>query len=233
MPGRLPHDGLAKAAAPALALLAGLALWVGCGDTRQGSGREEEPSEASVSAPTPAPDNRQAHPPRDAQGQASIERHEGLRVGEPAEFENGLVVTLESASLMPVPPPQLGAEEPVVAVHLDVKNANREDTGAVRSFNVTSALWQALNQDGYYLERIYFSKESLDVGDLPNPSSDEHPYLGWQGELRPGQERRGTVLFVVPPSTEGVRATFKQPVMSAPFAEWDLGAVSELPQAPS
>ncbi len=72
----------------------------------------------------------------------------------------------------------------------------------------------------------------LIAGELPNPSPD-YPYMGWQGELRPGQKRRRTVLFAAPPSAaKKMQVGFTQPVMSPPVAEREFGTVSEFPQAP-
>jgi hypothetical protein len=59
-------------------------------------------------------------------------------VGESAEFKNGLVVTLEEASLMQVPVSlreKLGADDRLVAVRFSVENANPEDQASPRSFN--------------------------------------------------------------------------------------------------
>jgi hypothetical protein len=155
-------------------------------------------------------------------------------VGEAARFNNGLSVTLEGASILvqegPAPPVQVDAGDRLVAVRFDVENANPEDRVSARSFNVTSALWQALDQNGYYLEKVFLPPEmALAVEELPNLSPD-YPYLGWQGQLMPGQDRQGTVLFVASPPTKEILVTFTQPVMTPPFAEWELGAVSALPQ---
>jgi hypothetical protein len=127
---------------------------------------------------------------------------------------------------------QRGTDDRLVAVRFDVENANPEDRVSARSFNVTSALWQALDQNGYYLEKVFLPPEMASaVEELPNLSSD-HPYLGWQGQLMPGQDQKGTVLFVASPSVQEILITFTQPVMMPPFAEWELGAVSDLPQTP-
>jgi hypothetical protein len=88
----------------------------------------------------------------------------------------------------------------------------------IRSFNVTTALWQGLDQNSNPLQMLHSLQTTLIAGELPNPSPD-YPYMGWQGELRPGQERRGTVLFATPPSTKKMRVRFTQPVMSPPVAE--------------
>jgi len=158
-----------------------------------------------------------------------------LEVGESVQFDNGLIVALKGASLvqgMPVLPLQLGTDDRLVAVRFDVENANLESHTSPRSFNVTSALWQALDQNGNYLEKVFLPPETASVVEkLPNPSPG-HPYLGWQGQLQPGQNRQGTVLFVASPSTEEMLVTFTQPIMTPPFAEWELGAVSALPQPP-
>jgi hypothetical protein len=218
----------------AFALVAGLALVPSCGESQQGSVKEEATTEPPISAPTPSPNTRQTSP-RETQGQAPQDRYEGLEVGEPAEFDNGLIVTLKGASLvpeMPVPPPQLGADDRLVAVRFDVENANPEDQISPRSFNVTSALWQALDQNGNYLEKVFLPPGTASaVEKLPNPSPD-HPYLGWQGQLMPGRKQQGAVLFVASPSAKEMLVTFTQPIMTPPFAEWELGAVSALPQTP-
>lgn len=218
----------------AFAIVIGLLVVPGCGGLQQGSTKEEAASDPSTSTTTPSTNPRQMSP-RDTQGQASQEHYEGLEVGEPARFDNGLTVTLEGASLLvqvPVPPVQRGTDDRLVAVRFDVVNANPEDRVSARSFNVTSALWQALDQNGYYLEKVFLPPEMASVVDeLANPSP-EHPYLGWQGQLMPGQDQKGTVLFVASPSVQEILITFTQPVMMPPFAEWELGAVSALPQTP-
>ena len=101
---------------------------------------------------------------------------------------------------------------------------------AQRSFDVTTARWAALDQNGNPLQTLYPLETSLVAGELPNPDPD-YPYMGWQGELEPGQKRQGSMLFAAPPSTK-MQVRFTQPVMSAPVGEWELGRVSELPQAP-
>ena len=224
-----------RVTAAAFALVVGLAVVAGCGGSQQqGSAKEEATTESSTSALTPSPNTRQT-PPQNTQGQAPQERYEGLEVGESVQFDNGLIVALKGASLlqeMPVLPLQLGTDDRLVAVRFDVENANLESHTSPRSFNVTSALWQALDQNGNYLEKVFLPPETASVVEkLPNPSPG-HPYLGWQGQLQPGQKRQGTVLFVASPSTKEMLVTFTQPIMTPPFAEWELGAVSGLPQTP-
>lgn len=232
MPGDVFPSRPVRVTATALALVAWLAVVPSCSESQQGSVKEEATTEPSTSTLTPSPNTRQT-PPRESQGLAPQERYEGLEVGESAEFDNGLIVTLKGASLVqqiPVPPLQLGADDRLVAVRFEVENANPEDQTYPRSFNVTSALWQALDQNGNYLQKVFLPPETASaVEELPNPSPD-HPYLGWQGQLMPGQKQQGTVLFVASPSTEEVLATFTQPVMTPPFAEWELGVVWALPQ---
>ena len=131
-----------------------------------------------------------------------------------------------------MPPPQLGADDRLVAVRFDVENANPEDQTSPRSFNITSALWQALDQNGNYLEKVFLPPGTASVVEkLPNPSP-HHPYQGWQGQLMPGQKQQGTVLFVASPFAKEMLVTFTQPIMTPPFAEWELDAVSALPQTP-
>ena len=215
-----------------LALVAVFVTTFGCSSSQRGSVEGENPSEPSTSA---LPPTTQQLPPQGAQGQAPPERYEGLKMGEPAKFKNGLIVTLEEASLMQVPVPlreKLGTDDRLVAVHFSVENANPEDQMSPRSFNITTALWQALDQNGSPLETLYPLETTLIAGELPNPSPD-YPYLGWQGQLRPGQKRQGAVLFAIPPSTKKMRVRFTHPVMGPPpVGEWELGTVSELPQVP-
>lgn len=157
----------------------------------------------------------------------------GLEVGESAGFKNGLIVTVESASLMEVPATlreRFDPEDRLVAVRFSVENTNPEGQVPLRSFNVTTALWQARDQNGTPLQTLYPLETSLVAGELPNPSPD-YAYMGWQGELRPGQKRQGSILFAASPSTK-MRVRFTQPVMGPPpVGEWKLGTVSELPQA--
>jgi hypothetical protein len=157
-----------------------------------------------------------------------------LEAGEPAEFKNGLIVTVEEAVLTEVPTTlreQIGSEDRLVAVRFSVENVNPEGQAPLRSFNVTTALWQARDQNDAPLRTLYPLETSLVAGELPNPSPD-HPYMGWQGELTPGQKRQGSILFAASPSTK-MRVRFTQPVMGPPpVGEWKLGTVSELPQAP-
>ncbi|MDQ3913285.1 MAG: hypothetical protein M3305_16245 [Actinomycetota bacterium] len=142
---------------------------------------------------------------------------------------------LEGASLIQisVPSSQLVTEEDrLVVVRFSVENANPTDGQVPRhTFNITTALWQALGSNGYYLQKIYPVETTLEVGELPNPSP-EYPYLGWQGHLEVGQKQQGSVLFVVPLSEKRMRVRFTQPVMAPPVGEWELGAVSELSQEP-
>ena len=203
-------------------------------EKEQGSGDREETlfEQPVTSGPAPAPSQKQ----QSTQGaQTPPERYEGLQVGEPAEFENGLIVTLEGASLIQIPvlSPQLVTEEDrLVVVRFSVENASPTEGQVPRqSFNITTALWQALDSNGYPLQKIYPVETTLEVGELPNPSP-EYPYVGWQGLLEVGQKQQGSVLFVAPLSEKRMRARFTQPVMAPPVGEWELGAVSGLPQEP-
>jgi hypothetical protein len=201
----------------------------GCGGSQQNSGGETtvETYTSSVSIT-----GAQRTSPQFDQGQASPERYEDLEVGESAEFKNGLTTTIEGASIMEAPESlrvQLDANELLIAVRFSVENANPEGQEPRRSFRVSTAQWEALDQNGNPLQTLYPSETSLVAGELPNPSPD-YPYTGWQGELQPDQKRQGSMLFVASPSTK-MRVRFTQPVMSAPLGEWKLGTVSELPQA--
>jgi hypothetical protein len=219
----------AKAKMIVFALVTTLAVAVGCGGMQQDPGEAKNTSEPYASS---APDTQQASP-QDGRDQAPIERYEDLEMGESAEFENGLTATLEEASVMDVPESLsdlLEVNDLLVAVRFSVENANPEGQTSRRSFDVTTARWEALDQNGNPLQTLYPVETSLIVGELPNPDPD-YPYMGWQGELRPGQKRQGSMLFAAPPSTK-MRVRFTQPVMSAPFGEWELGRVSQLPRAP-
>jgi hypothetical protein len=234
VPGGIFPSRLVRVTVTAFALVAGLAVVLSCGGSQQDSAKEEVSSEPFISAPTPSTNTWQMSR-QETYGQDPQEHYEGLKMGEPAKFDNGLIVTLEGASLVQkisVPPLQLGAEDRLIAVRFDVENANPEGQTSPRSFNVTSALWQALDQNGNYLEKVFLPPETASaVGELPN-SSPDHPYLGWQGQLMPGQKQQGTVVFVASPSAKEMMVTFTQPIMTPPFAEWELGAVSALPQTP-
>jgi hypothetical protein len=224
----IAHNGPARA----LAVAATLALAFACDGSqqgfREGADIPSEPPATSVSAPPPTPSTKQT-PPR---GEDSPEEHEGLEVGEPAGFENGLVVTVEGASLVQAPSvleERLEPDDLLVTVRFSAENANPEGRGPLRTFKVTTALWQARDQNGTPLETLYPLETSLVAGELPNPDAD-YPYLDWQGELRPGQVRQGSVLFVARPATR-MRVRFTQPVMNPPIAEWELGRASGLPRA--
>lgn len=196
----------------------------GCGGSQQGSREKENNSGPSTLASTL---------PASTQQSPSQEHYAGLEVGESAEFENGLVATVEGVSLLEVPEAlseQLDPDDRLVDVWFSVENTNLEGQMPLRSFKVTTALWQARDQYGHSLQTLYPLETSLVAGELPNPELD-HPYLGWQGELRPGQELQGSILFAAPSSTR-MRVRFTQPVMNPPFGEWELGRVSELPRAP-
>jgi hypothetical protein len=221
----------AKATMGALVLMAMFVASFGCGGSQQGPEEAEntsEPYTASASNP-----NIQQTSPQDIQGQASPERYENLAMGEPAEFKNGLIVTLEGASVMDVPESlreQLGPSYLLVPVRFRVENANPEGGRPLRSFRVTTAQWEAFDQNGNPLQTLYPSEMRMIAGELSNPSPD-YPYTGWQGELGSEQQRQGSMLFAALPSTK-MRVSFTQPVMSAPLGEWELGTVSRLPQAP-
>ena len=131
----------------------------------------------------------------------------------------------------PAPLPQLGSDDRLIAIRFNLENETPEGQISTRHFKVTAAQWQSRNQNGDPLNTIYSLEATLEVGKIPNPSPD-YPYLGWQGELSPGQRKQGSVLFAVPPSARKIRVRFTQPVMAPPFAEWELGPVAELPQAP-
>lgn len=229
MPKRAYSKDRARAAMIACALVPVLAL--GCGASRPDSAQGENTSEPS--APTAlAPSVRQA-PPRDNQAQAPPERYDHLKMGETAEFENGLTVTLEGASVMEVPESvsdRVRANDLLIAVRFSVENTNPEGQVPRRSFRVTSAQWEALDASSDPLQTLYLSETSMVAGEPPNPSPD-YPYTGWQGELGPEQRRQGSMLFAASPSTK-TRVRFTQPVMNPPLAEWDLGTVSALPRAP-
>jgi hypothetical protein len=208
-----------------------LVLVFGCGGSQQSFAKRETTSKPSTSASQPLPAGTQQLPSQDSgQNQALPEHYRGLEVGEPAKFKNGLVVVVEGASLVRAPLPQLGSDDRLVAMRFSLENATPEGQISTRRFKVTAAQWQALNQNGDPLNTIYSLEATLEAGEIPNPSLD-YPYLGWQGELGPGQRQQGSVLFAVPPSARKIRARFTQPVMSPPFAEWELGTVAELPRA--
>ncbi len=213
----------------AFALVAALEISPGCG----GSQNPSEPTTTTTTVLMPPPPGQ---PPPRVEERAPQERYEGLEVGESAEFENGLILTVEGASLVQEIPvtlrEQLEPDDRLVAMRFSVENANPEGQVPSRTFNVTTALWLAYDQGGNTLRTLYPLETSLAAGELPNPNP-EYPYLGWQGELRPGQKQQGSMLFAVPPSTTKMRVRFTHPVMGPPpFGEWELGAVSELPQGP-
>jgi hypothetical protein len=201
-----------------------LAAAPGC--SQQGSGEGGTTVETYTSS---GPGSQQTSP---QVGRVPPERYEDLGVGESAEFENGLNATIEGASIMEAPESlrdRLEANDLLVAVRFSVENANPEGQAPRRSFRVSTAQWEALDQNGNPLQTLYPSETSLVAGELPNPNPD-YPYTGWQGELQPDQKRQGSMLFAASPSTK-MRVRFTQPVMSAPLGEWQLGTVSELPQA--
>jgi hypothetical protein len=225
---------LVKAMMVACVLAAMLVLVFGCGGSQQSFAKREATSEPSTSASEPLPPSTQQLPSQDSgQNQALPERYQGLEVGEPAKFKNGLVVVVEGASLVRAPAPltQLGSDDRLVAMRFSLENATPEGQISTRHFKITAAQWQALNQNGDSLNTIYSLEATLEAGEISNPSPD-YPYLGWQGELSPGQRQQGSVLFAVPPSVRKIRVRFTQPVMSPPYAEWALGTVAELHQAP-
>jgi hypothetical protein len=208
------------------------AIVLGCGYSEQrGSGERETPSEQPTTSEPASPPPTQ---PATRSTPVPPERHEGLKVGEPAEFKNGLIVTVEGATLMQPPvalSERLKPDDYLVAVRFRAENANLEGQTPSHTFNITTALWQALDQDGNALQTLYPLETSLVAGELPNPSPD-YPYLGWQGELRRGQERQGSMLFAAPLSAQ-MRVIFTQPVMGPPpLGKWELGTVSGLPRAP-
>jgi hypothetical protein len=229
---RIHPEDLARTMMTACTLVAMLALVFGCGGSQQSFGKREPTSEPSTSTSEPLSASTQQSPSQDsAQNQALPERYQGLEVGEAAKFKNGLVVVAEGASLVQAPLTQLGSDDRLVAMRFSLENVTPEGQISTRHFKVTAAQWQALNQNGEPLNTIYSLEATLEAGEIPNPSPD-YPYLGWQGDLRPGQRQQGSVLFAVPPSARKIKVRFTQPVMSPPFAEWELGTVAELPRAP-
>ena len=231
--GRIHLQNLAKATIMTYTLVAALMVVLGCGGSQQGSAKEETTSKTSTSASEPLSASTQQLPPESGQNQDLPEHYEGLGVGEPAEFKNGLVVVVEGASLVQAPAPlrQLDPDDRLVAMRFSLENATPERQSSTRHFKVTAAQWQALDQNGNPLKTIYALESTLEAGEIPNPRPD-YPYLGWQGELSPDQRQQGSVLFAAPPSAKEIRARFTQPVMSPPYGEWELGTVDELPQAP-
>jgi hypothetical protein len=215
-------------------LVAVLPLVFGCDASQQSFAQRETTSQTSTSSSEPSPASTQRSPSQGSgQDQALPERYQGLEVGEPAKFKNGLVVVVEGASLVqaPAPLPQLGSDDRLIAMRFSLENATAEGQISTRHFKITAAQWQSRNQNGDPLSTIYSLEATLEAGEVPNPSPD-YPYLGWQGELSPGQRKQGSVLFAVPPSAGKIRVRFTQPVMSPPFAEWELGTVAELSRAP-
>jgi hypothetical protein len=220
----------------AFAFIPVLAILLGCNGPHQEAGKVETPSEPStpsVSALPTTPGTQQP-PPQGSQGKDPPENYEGLEVGEPAEFKNGLSVTVEGAYLLVQAPStleeRLEPDDLLVVMYFSVENTNPEGQMPYHTFDVTTALWQARDQNGTPLQTLYPLETSLIAGELPNPRPD-YPYLGWQGELGSGQKQQGSMLFVAQPSTK-MRVRFTQPVMNPPVGEWELGSVSELPQAP-
>ncbi len=215
-----------KQSLAALMLAGMLATIPGCGGSEEQSSEEETLPELSPST-QPSPRTTQASLPS--------ERYEGLETREPAEFENGLTAMVEEAFLAPVPAAlseELEPEDLLLVARFRLENVNPEGQTPSRTFNVTTALWQARDQNGNVLRTLYPLETSLIVGELPYASPD-YPYLEWQGELRAGEKRQGSMLFAVPPSAK-VWVRFTHPVMGpAPTAEWELGPTSELPQAPA
>jgi hypothetical protein len=217
----------------AFAFIPVLAILLGCNGSHKEAGKVETPSEPSTTSVSALPTTPGAQQPP-PQGKDPPENYEGLEVGEPAEFKNGLSVTVEGAYLLVQVPSTLEERlEPgdlLVAMHFSVENTNPEGQMPYHTFDITTALWQARDQNGIPLQTLYPLETSLIAGELPNPRPD-YPYLGWQGELGSGQKQQGSMLFVAPRSTK-MRVRFTQPVMNPPVGEWELGSVSELSQPP-
>jgi len=179
----------------------------------------------------------------------SVERYEGLEVGQTAEFSSGIAVTLEAASLMIPPEPQTmggprGEVESVsfdlaaqlrqemregnrlVNVRFSIENTHRR--GVNPSESLEAGQWEAQDPNGRSLEVAPISGAM----ELPNPHPD-YPYRGWQGEIMPEQKRQGAIHFVVPEGTE-LRVRYIPVLQGAggakALAEWDLGNVSKLSQ---
>lgn len=208
-----------------------LSVALGCGASQPSSGEVESTSEPSTS--TVLTTSTQQAPSQDNQAQALPEHYENLKIGESAEFKNGLIVTLEGASVMNAPESlsdRIRANDLLIAVRFSVENTNAAGQIQQRSFRLTTAQWEALDQNSNPLQTLYLSETSIDTGEIPNPSPD-FPYMGWQSELGPEQQRQGSILFAASPSTK-MRVRFTQPIMNPPLAEWNLGTVSALPQAP-
>ena len=219
-----------KDRAVAVAIAFALLVAFGCGASRQGVGEGEDTSGSHYASSVSTPSTQQTSP-QGSQEQVTPERYETLRVGEPAEFKNGLIVTVEGASAMEAPESlkdRIEAGDLLLAVRFGVENANPEGQESQRSFRVSTAQWEALDQNGNPLQTLYYSETSLVAGELPNPNPD-YPYAGWQGDLKAGQKRQGSMLFAAMPSTR-VRVRFTQPVMNPPLGAWELGPVSGLTQ---
>jgi len=179
----------------------------------------------------------------------SVERYEGLEVGQTAAFSSGIDVTLKAASLMIPPEPQtksgprgevksvssdLAAQlrqemregNRLVNVRFSLENTNRK--GANPSQPLEAGQWEAQDPSGRSLEVAPISGAM----ELPNPHPD-YPYRGWQRELMPEQKRQGAINFVVPEGTE-LRVRYIPVLQGAGgakgLAEWDLGNVSKLSQ---
>lgn len=175
----------------------------------------------------------------------------GLAVGEPAEFPNGITTTVEkvrSIERPDVPEVTIGPtgreeknrtkeallanqmEENERLVVLEISSANtnsseepmkKNDGSPLFEFNQTQ--FSAQDEQGYTLSKM--------ATQLPESMvSPDYPLSGWQGELRPGQERRATIVFVA--SADAEFLLLYSP-MSVPGgggfrAEWVLGPVSEM-----
>jgi hypothetical protein len=221
----------AKAIMTMFVLMAIFVGGVGCSSSQQSAGEGENALESYTStASTPS---TQQTSTQGNQGQVLPERYDGLKMGEAAEFKNGLTVTLEGASVIDVPgslSDSVDANDVLVAVRFNIENTNPEGQMPLRLFRISTAQWEAIDQNSNPLQTLYSSETSLIAGELPNPTPN-YPYMGWQGELRPEQQRQGSMLFAALPSTR-MRVRFTQPVMNPPLGEWELGTISELLQAP-
>lgn len=229
-----------------LAVVAVLALWMlaGCGgqETVQAPPRSEEETAADEIK------KKAAEQKKAGADQSALT---DLTVGDPAEFPNGITTTVDrvrSVERPDVPEVTIGPtgreeknrtkeaqiasqmeqNEQLVLLEIASSNTNsgepmkKNDGSALFEFNPTQ--FSAQDSQGYTLSKI--------LTQLPESMvSPDYPLSGWQGELRPGQERRGTMVFTAPADAEFLLlySPMGVPGGGGFRAEWYLGPVSEMP----
>jgi hypothetical protein len=218
--------------------------------------QEQPEEEAAEEAGAEEPKSSKAQQEQEAKAKGP-QVFEDLAVGDSAEFQNGLSVTVTASHLPaeesvgaqkgrekekraredaekdiakgrePKSAPPMSPQDPRQYDALVIAKADFVHAGPGQPVSIGLDNFQAKDENGYRLETVAPTQAGL-----PNPAE-------WQGPLEQGQERTGYVVIGVSNSDEvhleylpaGTRGTQAKGESGAARAEWVLGLAPDLPRS--